>query len=73
MSQFSSGAHDGPLTNPKSWGLHDARQYRWERMVMNNPKGWAHVLRVFQRAVGAGFYADYRDHDEMVTHALAVV
>ncbi|MFF2388915.1 hypothetical protein [Agromyces sp. NPDC058104] len=65
---------DRSLTNPKSWALHDARQYRATRSERRGaPVRWDDVRRVFEQAVGAAFYSDYEDHDEMVTHARAVL
>lgn len=52
--------------------LSDIRWYRMERLTMNNPKGWDHVLRKFEQAVGAsGPFADAPE--EYVEHARKVI
>lgn len=44
--------------------LVDVRKYRAERLKMNNPKGWTHVLRRFE-------HADKTNHTNMWTNDVA--
>jgi hypothetical protein len=62
-----------PLTNPANPILTDTRIYRAERMDMTSPKGWAHVLRKFESADGAGVWLDAGCTHEEITHARKVL
>lgn len=57
--------------------LADVRRYREERQRLNNPKGWAHILRVFMRAADHGQYvtSDWERFTtpEMLDHARKVL
>lgn len=43
--------------------LQDAREYRQERLAMNNPKGWDHVMRTSLRFAETGAYDALPDDD----------
>lgn len=61
--------------------LADVRRYRQARLRMNNPKGWAHILRAFDRAAQHGAYVtndwvritspEHIDHARRVLQRLA--
>lgn len=57
--------------------LVDVRRYRAERARMNNPKGWAHIRRVFSRAALHGAYVtnDWEriSSPEHIEHARRVI
>lgn len=62
-------------TNPI---LLDVRKYRTERLRMNNPKGWDHILRKFEYAVteGGAFVTNEWariTNPEHIAHARAVL
>lgn len=50
--------------------LAEALRYYAERRTMNNPKGWAHVLRVINRAIKANLYPVT---DEQITEARTIL
>ncbi|MFS0887075.1 hypothetical protein [Aeromicrobium sp. 179-A 4D2 NHS] len=49
-------SHVEPYTTSVNPVLRDALIYRNERMSMDDPKDWAHVVRVVKRAVAGGVY-----------------
>ncbi|MDF2506313.1 MAG: hypothetical protein K0Q52_172 [Microbacterium sp.] len=53
--------------------LVDVRKFRALRLKMNNPKGWAYILRVVERAVTARAYADVTVTEEHIDHARRVL
>lgn len=66
-------AVDEPSTDLSGGGnpiLGDALAYFAQRRTLNNPKGWAHVLRVTESAVTGGIYDAT---DPQTTEALAVL
>lgn len=71
MTIFSSGKRTGvTLHNPANVFLSDARDYHEERKDMANPKGWEHVLLVFNRVYGSGRYGS---HGERIDHCRKVL
>lgn len=64
-----ASARNDVVVNPV---LRDALVYRNERRTMNNPKNWAHVVRVVKNAVAKGVYVGVAS-PEQVTVAFGVL
>ncbi|UVG35306.1 hypothetical protein SEA_CECE_300 [Microbacterium phage Cece] len=75
MTQYASRDFTG--TNPVSPILEDLRLYRAERLRMNNPKGYDHILRKFDYATSHGYFVtnnfEHVENKDVLDHARRVL
>lgn len=65
-----SAAGTGAGTGTQDRILADAMRYYAQRRPMNNPKGWAHVLRVVDSAISRGLYDEVPETEQAAARAV---